>query len=187
MLEQPPLTWRNSAALSVWLVNAWAMTLYVPIRRNLGREHLGLVAVIGLIWLATWGAMAESRVLAWLLFIDIYAMICHRLKDMVRTRRGQFVHTFYNGEPWLIMTVFRVKDEMKAKWLEPFLAAGLGIYLLQFNPIAGWYFIGGAVAMLHAHRMVAQCEQQRIDDMRNGMLENAELMRNFQKHGRRRV
>jgi hypothetical protein len=117
----------------------------------------------------------------------LFCVALHGLNAFMERRRGRFIHTYYNGEPWLAMQVLRVKDEMKAKGIvEPLLAAALGFYLLQFDQGAGLYFIGGAMAMSAAHQMLVRRDERRVDDVRNSMFENEALMSHFRNQGRRR-
>jgi len=187
MQDQQPkqLTPRDCANLFSWIVVGWAMTIYLPIRRGMGKDHIATEAFVGLFWLVAWMLVTNAPLLMPLVPLYLLCALLHRISAFARRRRGEFIHTFYNGEPWLAMGLFRVKDELKAKsFVEPLLAAALGLYLLQFDEGAGLYFLGGAMALVAADRLIASRDERKVDDMRNSMFENEMLMGNFRKPGR---
>lgn len=183
--QAPQLRPRDCANLFSWIVIGWAMTMYVPIRRGLGKDHIGMEALVGLLWLIAWMLFTTAPYLAPLVPLYLLLVVVHRMYAFMQRRRGIFIHTYYNGEPWLAMGLFRLKDEMKAKaFVEPLLAAALGVYLLQFDEGAGLYFIGGAMALIATHQLTVKRDERMVDDVRNSMFENEWLTGHFQKPGR---
>lgn len=169
----------------LWVIVGWAMTIYMPVRRGMGKDHIGIEALVGFLWLGAWIGFWHAEPLLPLVLIYLVSIVFHRLNAFVRRQRGEFVHTYYNGEPWLAMKLFGQKDELKAKqFIEPFLSFGLGMFLLQFGEGVGLYFMGGAGALLATYLLIAKRDERAVDAMRNGMFENEALMSHFHKPGR---
>ncbi|HEY4309321.1 MAG TPA: hypothetical protein VGN12_07700 [Pirellulales bacterium] len=188
MKEQPETDSRTAAHLVYLIINVWAMTLYLPLRRQTGKDHIGITGLLSVFFIPLYATFANAPDILILLPVFITSIVMHRLGHWRRHAAGRFEHTYYGGDPWAAKLLLRCKDERKCKVLgEPVLAFCVGVLLLPYGDAVGGYFMAGALALGVSQAMLFQQDEQRLDDMRNGMIENEALMRRFheQRKGRR--
>ena len=122
---------RQAANWVQFIVDAWAISVEVFLRREFGWNYIGAkgAAVILLVpaFLLLWPEH-DPRPLSWFLFIYLIMCAVARAQAWRRRSRSDANHSFYSGWPWA-MTVFRGCSEVTVKqWFEPLF---VGIWLRQ--------------------------------------------------------
>ncbi len=150
----------------------WALTLYLPLRKGMGRDHVGfsLLFACPLIFMVSEYARAPG--LMWLLVVDVIAWFIERIGAEVRRWRGVREHSEYGGQSWLLEWMF---GEDGAKQLgEPMLCFFIGwlIYKFTSQPNAATYFWYGGVIMALFHGMAIEHRRKIETRMTNAMIEH---------------
>ncbi len=182
-----PVFHRKLANLLFLIISSWAMTIWLPLRRYCGKDYLGIRAIMGWMVIATYAWIANDPVMDLLIPIYLLAILL-RICGQIKLRfQGVIQHTRYDGDPWLARLVLFSKDENKCKSVgEPALAIMTGYFLLSTSDALGAYLIIGGFAMFLVQAVAERQYQRRIDEINNGRIENAVLMRHFHhERGRR--
>jgi hypothetical protein len=159
------------------IISGWALTIYVWMRKDIGKNHVGINALFGIGWIMLWVAYTHASDLAWLIPAFIAGWVIHRMGHA----KPRNIHTHYGGTPIIAMTLFRIRDETFAKCFgEPVIAALAGSAMLLFGYDEGKYFIFGAVAMMANATFEQRYARQRIDDLNDGIIEG-QVIANYRR------
>lgn len=187
MENENPNSFRTSSNFAQVLIRSWAMSIYLPLRRGIGKDHVGVTGIVAFFLIPLYAGFAAAPEIIWLLPIFILSAAAHRFDGATRRARGIYEHTYYVGETPLVRRLFRLKDDLRAKQVgEPALSFIIGCALLPYGQSVGGYFLIGAVMLGLNQAMIEHQEQRRVDDHRNAMIENQGLTGQFQHRGRRR-
>jgi hypothetical protein len=164
----------NSFVMPLMLIRTWATMLYMPLRTRMGRDHLGIVPLIGFGFVFMWAGFARCPTLLWLIAVDAVVLVVERWAQVARRLHGVQEHTEYGGRPWVAVLLFR-RNEMLAKQAgEPLIVflIGTSIYFFSNQPNAAPFFWWGAAAMV-AWQTYCQSHFRRIvDQMNNAAMDN---------------
>jgi membrane protein insertase Oxa1/YidC/SpoIIIJ len=124
-----------------------------------------------------------SVVLVWPIYL--VGLTIHRFGHWRAKRRRAMVHTHYQGDPWVAMFLFRLRDPVKA-WtiFEPLLAVLIGFALSPLGEGLALYYIFGGIAMFVKQLFENVGSRQRLDQFHDAMIENDYMM--SQSRGLRR-
>ena len=63
----------NSLNVLHWVVASWSATIYVFMRRNMGKRHPGVIGMMGIAWLMLWILYTRAEGLT---FVIVLYMVC---------------------------------------------------------------------------------------------------------------
>lgn len=144
--------------------------------RFFGASGFGKLVTYGILFAIAWNAsqQLDTLPLGAFFFVSFLACLWHQWIIARRNRRGESMHSYYSGTPFL--TRFLPLNEFTIKrWVEPLLWVGAGMVLLDFSPaLAGWLaFSGtclGATAALTAAR-----ERAKLLDLMDAQIEARQM------------
>jgi hypothetical protein len=179
---------RVTTNLGHLVLSVWAMTIALPMRRFAGKDFIGIRGLMGIFLILLYAAFADAPQLFLLLPIYLLSIVLHLVAGWGRRMRGFTQHTYYEGDPWVARLFLFDKNERRCRGAgEPVLAFAVGVYLLTVSESLGLYFIIGSVAMMLVQHAADRQLQRRIDEIHNGRIENANVMREvYTRHIRRR-
>jgi len=161
----------NLTYLVTWVLST---TLTVFTRIRFGSEALGINSVGAcLILLLTAGfSNDDGMAVMWLLWCGL--QLSHRWRTFLEWRRGIRRHSRYGGEPGMAMLF--IKDEQAAKWLEPFLCAGIGLLLAPVSVVLTQFILIASGALLVRTAMEAMAIRAELRNLRDAEIESQYLI-----------
>ena len=180
MQQQTPKDF--SPQLAVAILKNWAMTLYLPLRLRVGRDHIGFGVFFGWFFIFMWSEMAKAPGLLWLVPINFASAFILKLGQFRRRWQGVYEHTEYGGTSWLMEFILRNEDLAK-QFGEPLLSILIGVVIYHYSsqPNAAPYFWWGGGVMFWWHLYCKQQGQRLIDRANNLAIENRHIMANFRR------
>ena len=159
--QQPGMRQHLTLALNVCVWLGWQLSLLMSKPGTVGYRHVRSVnAGISLLALYLWAlAGASEGLLYGGSLLALASMAEHRLKSA----RGGEVHSYSMGESRFAARL----GERRGRALEAFLAAGLGLALLDADPGAGSYLVcaalGHALTLCYVHGRAEAVDQDVLD------------------------
>ncbi len=134
-------------------IRAWALTLEVFLRRQLGSRHIGLEGPLALVILLFYAAESpgyDLRPLGWFALAFFGACAAHRIRPLTYFLTGQIdpVHTRYSGRPILWRFVPFLSEQAVKRFVEPLFLFALSLCLIPWNVPLGFYVLIGSVCLL---------------------------------------
>jgi len=182
--QSEPLSMRESFDIMYVFASALSLGLTVFTRCQFGTEAFGLrglaAAVVIFVYVGSTGSQwMMIYFVAWLL-----ALVCRRAESETAAKRGELRHTYYNGHPWLILTLMPfIKDEQTARRVEPFLCLAAGIGLCQWSFDVGRFVIFGALSILIIDRVGREIMRRRVEAIINARIEQEAVMEELKRRG----
>jgi hypothetical protein len=164
---------KESFNLMVVVMAALAASAWPFCRIRFGREGLGLAALLagGLMLLV--GCFAQADEMFAFLFAWLLAVIYQRAMTVSMEKKGIRQHSRYTGFPWICMLLtFGRMPEEKAKFLEPFICAGVAALFYNYgHPVLGGYLFACALGLVVVSSMQDRLRQVRLTAMEDAMME----------------
>ena len=157
-----------------------ALCLTVFIRRDYGREGIGMTGLGALVLIPVYAGFTNSH--AMLLFWGFWflAVISQRMRQYRNWRNGVVLHSRYEGYPWLAFKLFpRIRTEGNAKAAEAFMLFGIGGVLTYFDKPLGWFVMAGFLSIMFVEAISVEITRKRLSDMKDAQLEQQYLARRF--------
>jgi hypothetical protein len=177
---------RSAFSLAYVLANSHALTCTVFLRRDFGKEAIGIFGIVGLFMILIYGGLANSYAMYIYLLAFLLAVIGQRMQTFPNWRKGDIQHSRYNGTPVIAMKLFPKLKEMDAKGVEGFLCLAIGWLLTHVDPALGWYVMGGFFSILLSEGISAEIRRQRLQAMRDAEIENTDLARDYEQFRNKR-
>lgn len=152
--------------------DAWAVSLEVFLHHRFGEKYLwGIHAVFGLFvmfGIILCNPYADGRPMVIVIGAYLFLLLILRVETVGIGRRGQYVHSYYNGTPWLMsLWGFSKMDEVKVKGAEGGVLVLAGLLLLPINAPLGLYLGMGAFCLcmkIDAQEKQVREEVKRVQD-----------------------
>ncbi|HZY72241.1 MAG TPA: hypothetical protein VFE22_03950, partial [Edaphobacter sp.] len=143
------MTPQNCTNLVFMLAYAHALCFLPFIRINFGAEAFaGLSGPIALIiLLLVWGCDPTGTMMIYF-WLWIAFLLCARLRMGLNRRNNVAIHSQYSGFPKVAMQLFRCKDELKARNIEPVICLLVGIPMLYLSDVAGKFVMSGFASLM---------------------------------------
>jgi hypothetical protein len=175
----------RTANVLMFVVQAWATSVEVFIRRDMGRRYLGWNAVAVLVLVPIYCIYWERYDLSpmfW--FLGAYMLMCavNRTSNLRHGDRAR--HSYYNGYPRMVRANAVIDEVRFKRFSEPFVVGMLGASLTQFNQPLGWYFIFGAICLCIQAMVWNQLEEVKVMDLNDSLLEQSYLAERFRSKSR---
>jgi len=170
---------RASANVFYLLVCAHSTCFTVFTRHSFGVEGLGTNGVAALGLMFAYACYTASPAMLQYLAIWFVALALQRLTTFVRTRRGWYEHSRYEGYPWLAFMLPFVRDVPGAKFFEMLFCLMAGTFFLGIDEALGRFVLFGAFSLLAQAVIERQGETNRLQAMRDAEIEMRGLADRF--------
>ncbi|MCA9092030.1 MAG: hypothetical protein KDA68_00975 [Planctomycetaceae bacterium] len=157
----------NLTYLVTWILST---TLTVFTRIRFGSEALGINSVGACLILLLTASFSNDAAMGWMWLLWCGLQLSHRWRTFLEWRRGIRRHSRYGGEPGMAMLF--IKDEQAAKWLEPFLCAGIGLLLAPVSVVLTQFILVASGALLIRTSMEAMALRAELRNLRDAEIEN---------------
>jgi len=159
-------------AILYFVANVLATSVAVFIRRNFGREALGLNSLGAVLVLYT---LSASEGPGFLVFVAafIVAQVWRRIETFRLIRRGAVIHSRYPGYPYWAMKVPFVKSEKVAMELvEPVMCFTVGLLLCPISVGLGGYLVVCGIGFIVRNCIDDALDRKRIERMQDATIEH---------------
>eukprot|EP00456_Euglypha_rotunda_P018008 TRINITY_DN162_c0_g1_i29.p1 TRINITY_DN162_c0_g1~~TRINITY_DN162_c0_g1_i29.p1 ORF type:complete len:192 (-),score=51.23 TRINITY_DN162_c0_g1_i29:427-1002(-) len=163
------------------VMNSHALTCTVFLRRDFGKEAIGMFGIVGLLMVLVYGGLMNSYAMYLYLLAFLLAVVGQRMQTFQNWRKGDIQHSRYNGYPAIALKLFPKLKEMDAKGIEAFMCLGIGWLLTHVDPALGWYVMGGFFSILLSEGISAEIRKQRLQAMRDAEIENRQLASEYEQ------
>jgi hypothetical protein len=175
---------QQAANLLQFLVDAWATSAEVFLRREFGWNYIGAqaaaVVVLVPIFMMLWPGY-DPRPLAWFLVAYLVMCVIARLQAGWRRMRGDANHSYYSGWPWL-MGIFRRWSEVTVKrWVEPALVGILAALIGEHNAPLASYLVGSALCLFVSGHAREESVRKRVEAMKDAAIEQEIIAERFRE------
>lgn len=154
------------------LASAWAITIYLPLRKGTGKEHCGIRGVVGFCWPFLACMVLKDITLLYIVPVYFISLLAHRAGHLRDFWAGRIVHTQYSGEPWLAWRLSPHVSEQRAKAVvEPLFVVCCSLGLLLFSPGLGLYYFWGGIVMAAKQGFDNMAWQKQLDQQRDAQIE----------------
>lgn len=174
------------ADLTNWLyffchVHGTAMLPFL--RHGSGSEAYALNGVLMFLVLLLL-AIATKNPACWLFFGAWFIAICRRRGQCNAARkRGEIIHSRYDGDPWLALKVPFVKRHKTAReFVEPMMCFISGALLCTFSIELGALVMAGFVTLMIKNAIEEEITCKRLERMRDASIENAWYAERFRQN-----
>jgi hypothetical protein len=170
----------NSLDALYFFCNIHASCVSPFIRSGFGKNALGWNGVLAFCLL--WYMACTEKGMNWYFAAWFIALIYRRIETFRMLGKGQVIHSRYSGYPWLAMKVPFVRSEQTAQVLiEPMMCLVGGVLLAPLSTGMGGFVLCGTVSLLVRTGIEALITEQRLDRMRDSMIEQAWYAEEFRK------
>ena len=187
MQNQPsprPSTTPQAGNLLFLLINAWALTVQVFLRKGFGSRYIGIQAFFGLAILLTYILFCDvhnGAPVAWFILAYSGMAATQRLAAGCRSLNGDTTHSRYSGWPVILGSQARVSEATVKQYVEPMLVFTIALAVGPFNPPMGYYlFIAGFCLMLSAYESEYRV-RLRTMEMNDAVMEQQEIGGRFRE------
>lgn len=180
--EQPQteFTFQDSVNWTYFITSSLATCLTVFTRHQFGSEAFRFDAVCALLILILTAAFSHDDYITLMCLLWVAFLITHRGQTFRNWRKGIHLHSRYAGEPGMAMLF--VKDEVRARWLEPFLCAGIGLALSYLSQSLSQFVLVCSVALLIRTWMETETGRVQLRNLRDAEIEQQSLIEHWQKN-----
>ena len=189
MLNQQPVGQLNGirSTLNWWgfLAQVGAVSVEVFLHSRIGQRYCRLQAFmvipLGLVYAWMWqfqGYDEEPFLMFLVTFVGAVAIA--QLAAIVRSRRGDHVHTQYNGWPSLLREDAADKELVFKQVVEPLIVLAFGIMLVNgVNKPLGVWLIFAAACLFVSNSLNRLAQKRRVDDMRDAVFAQQQTAQEF--------
>ena len=170
---------RSSMNLLYLLVCGHSACFTVFTRHSFGVEALGINGVAALGLMLGYICFTGSPAMLPFLAIWLVALALQRLTTFVRSRRGWYEHSRYEGYPWLGFMVPFVRRVQVRKVCEMALCLTAGTFLLGVDQGLGQFVFFGFFSLMGKAAIEGQIDQNRVQRMRDAEIEMRQLVDQF--------
>jgi hypothetical protein len=172
----------DSFHLLYFLASSHALCLTVFLRRDFGREAIGMMGLAAGLMILTYGSLMNSLAVWYFFLAWILAVLAQRIRQHHNWRTGVSLHSRYPGDSWLAYRLFpRLKSEPNARAVDAFLCLAIGGLLTQLSPPLGWFVMTGFVSILVCEAIRVELTRKRLQAMRDAQLEQQYIAQEYQQ------
>jgi hypothetical protein len=172
---------RRSVNLFYLLVCGYAACTTVFTRHSFGVETLGMNGVAALGLMLGYICFTGSPAMVPFLAIWFIALAVQRLITFVRSQRGWYEHSRYEGYPWLGFMAPFVQRVEGAKFCEMMFCLMAGAVLLGIDEALGRFVLFGFFSLIAKAAIESQIEQNKLQRMRDAEIEMRNLTNRFKR------
>lgn len=162
--------------------NCFALCFTPFLRRDLGRNAIGVAGLGAGILILFWGSYSHTIGLWWYFLAWLLALIGQRIRTYQNTLKGHVEHSQYGGWPWLAFKLFpRMKSEANAKGAEAFLLLAVGGVLTFVSKPLGYFVMTGFPAILFLEAVGVEFTRSRLQAMRDAEIAQRDLAERYRQ------
>lgn len=162
------------------LSHAHAVTCTVFLRSDYGREGIGMFGLAGGLLILGYGCYANCYPMFIYFLLWMAAVICQRIRQFINWRRGRvFIHSRYNGYPYVSKWLFPRMTELNARGVDAFLCLAIGGLLFQFCKPLGVFVMMGFLSIMFSEAVMVEGTKRRLQAMRDAELEQRYLAEQY--------
>jgi hypothetical protein len=165
-----------------FLCHVHATTVLPFLRRGNGTEAYAMNGVLVFVVLLVL-AIGTRNPACWAFFALWFFMIVRRRVQVYQARkRGQIVHSRYDGDPWLAFKVPFVRtNEMARSIIEPLICLIVGSLLCTLSIDLGAIVLLTCFSLMVKNGIEEEITRKRLERMRDASIENAWFAERFRK------
>jgi hypothetical protein len=176
------MTGMRSKDAFMLLINAMAISLEVFMHRDFGGRFISQQALVAAFLIPGYSLFWDERSLVpmacfYLLFV-VFAVI-NAIRAYRRMRRGQSSHSRYSGRPKVLKAFPRLSEEKAKAYIEPLLALGVGLILLDVNQPFSVFLCFAGTCMHISARETERSMRRRAMDMNDAVCEQQDVAERF--------
>ncbi|QEL18776.1 hypothetical protein [Limnoglobus roseus] len=185
--EQDKISMKGTFNFIQLLMKSHAAAVSVPLRTNYGSEGIGVAGLGAMFLITAWGSYTGDGLMFFYLAGFIVALVAQRMRTFSNYRKGIYVHTYYDGYPWLAFKLFpRIKKESNAKACEAFMCLALGGLLVNVGVVSvGIFLMAGFISIMATEGFKVELTKKRVRAMRDAQIEQEYLAEELRQHDRR--
>lgn len=164
--------------------NCFALCFTPFLRRDLGRNAIGVAGLGAGILILFWGSYSHTIALWWYFLAWLIALIGQRLRTFQNTLKGIVPHSRYPGYPHLAFRLVpRIKSEANARAVEAFLLLGIGGLIAMFDKPFGAFLMTGFPSLLFLEAVSVEFTRSQLQQMRDAEIAQRDLAERY-RNGR---
>lgn len=175
---------KNGAGILAFIVECFAITVILFLRRRFGQRYVGIQAVAGILLILFFCGLCpryDARPMMLFLIAYIKAFFYARSGVLYRGWRGNTEHSRYNGWPWL-MCIFRSFRETTVKqFIEPPLVLVTGCLFCKLSEPLGAYLIIAAICLFASTSISNAWNRHRLLELNDAVIEQRQLAERFRE------
>lgn len=169
----------------LFLAQVGAVSVEVFLHNRFGERYcrLAAAAVLPLVGIYAWlWEMSGYDVEPVVRFLTAYmvALLFSQACVLLRLRRGDQEHSYYNGFPWLLPKRNAHGEIRFKQWGEPLLVLGLGLLMYEHSRPLGAYLMFAAGALFLCNASMGLWRRRQIIDMQDAVFIQRQTAGGFQ-------
>jgi len=165
------------------IMYAHALGMLVFLRKDFGREGLGLAGLLTVFLILLWGCQTASFPMLVFLLVWFAAVLCQRVNQFINWQRGIRVHSRYSGFPFVSKRLFPWVSDLNARGVDGFICLAVGGLLFQFDKPLGLFVAFGVFSILFVEGMSVETTKRKLQAMHDAEIE-MQYLNNVRKTGR---
>jgi hypothetical protein len=188
--QNDPMNWKRNFNILAWfcLVHGRALTLLIRSRN--GKDSLGVPCALALVMMFLWATFTQDTLIWVWMAVWFFFLIVRRVETVWLTRRGERIHSQYDG--WPGPAYWFCRSERIAKLIiEPTLFAIVGALLYGSYEQAGlsprgmpWFLLAGMFTLPFVECVKQTIQERCTQGMLDARIEQEAMMDEFRdKYG----
>jgi len=173
---------RNAANIMVFASRVMSAPVEVIIRKRFGSRYFGLPGFVALfaipMWMMFWPQESATGI-AWFWLLFILMQFRARVEAAWMVRRGDIVHTRYNGQPRVARLFKRLGEQEIKGSTEPTIVLVTGLLIFLFNMPLGSYLVVASLALAANHGLMVAVDRARALEMNDVLIEQTAISEQF--------
>lgn len=185
--RQPsPFQQRMQSTVSWWLflTQVGAVSVEVFLHKRFGSRYCRLQALmvvpLGIAYAWMWNFNGyDIRPLMYFFVAYVVALLYAQIGILVRLRRGDQVHSMYNGFPTMLKPSQAHRERTVKLWAEPLLVGGVGLLLHEINEPLGWYLLFATASLIVCNIQMVLWQRRQVVDLQDAVIEQTQVAGTF--------
>jgi preprotein translocase subunit Sec61beta len=129
-------------------------------------------------WMMFW-PQENATGIAWFWLLFILMQFRARLEAAWMVRRGDIVHTRYNGQPRVARLIKRLDEQEIKGRIEPSIVLIIGLAVLVIDMPLGSYLVVASLALSANHGLMTVIDRARVLEMNDVLIEQRAISEQF--------
>ena len=169
--------------LAYMLASGHAACCFVFTRMHFGPKAFEMAGPMAILMMFLYAAFAPCPAMIYFAAVWVALLIVHRMVTLIKGWQGWETHSYDDGNPWLVMAIFRPKSDYIAKAAcEPVLAIIAGTLLCLASEKLGFFVMAASVSLCVRRVIEHGIRESQYRAMRDQEFEMQARMERF--HGR---
>ena len=173
---------RNAANIMVFASRVMTAPVEVIIRKRFGSRYFGLPGFVALfaipMWMTLWPQESATGI-GWFWLLFILMQFRARIEAAWIVRRGDIVHTRYNGRPRVTRLFKRLGEQEIKGRIEPSIVLIIGLAVFVIDRPLGSYLVVASLALSANHGLMIAVDRARALEMNDVLIEQRAISEQF--------